>query len=438
VEFRQDPRLMLLNIHLLLPVLWCGSTVSAATALLRWDDPDPFRRERLEERPYTLRASGLLDRFSFEPQPALSPGRRLSGNGIEGTAGSTSSNELYVRSRAQWRAELGDAALAGVALRRDEDLDGRYDAALVGLGLRRERWEAMVHGDVVATKEDIDVQVETTFRAEQYHLRLLSVLVDPVYNDKQNDGRYTRYPLTLFTNSWWQLNESTRLYGFAQINLPMQLELATTGQRATDRETASGLGIAMQPLATWVWSLELEGLHGDRAQRFDADLLTGPAREAWELDQSDPLPVPRFDPGPWPLREVRRRYVATTTEVRQTFPDQMAGWLGLRALYLREIDTRDSAAESLHLRRREYLLYGGWRWPVAQQRAYVSPTLFVNRFSGEGSPDQADERAWQVKLAPAFDVVLDQQRQALLTLNLTMRLDEPGFGGGNAQVFIPF
>ncbi len=91
-----------------------------------------------------------------------------------------------------------------------------------------------------------------------------------------------------------------------------------------------------------------------------------------------------------------------------------------------------------YLRRREDLLYGGARWPFAQQRAYVSPSLFVNRFVGGGSPDQADERAWQVKLSPAIDVVLDRQRQALLTLSLSMRLDEPGFGGGNTQVFIPF
>lgn len=423
---------------LLLPVLWCGTSLSAATALLRWDDPNPFRRDRLEERPYTLRATGLLDRFSFEFQPALGHHHRLTGNGLEGTAGSISSDELYVRTRAQWQAELDSLVLAGIQLRRDEDLDGRYDTALLGLGLRRNHWTGLVHGDIVATKEDIDVHLETTWQTDQHHVRLVCVLVDPAFNDKQDDEQYSRYPVTLFANTGWQVSASTRLYGFGQLTLPMELEQAATGHRATDRESSGGLGITTDVSGTWAWGVEVEGLHGNRTQRFDSDLLTGAAREAWEWDQSDPLPVPRFDPGSRPLRTMHRHYVATTTEMRQTLPDSRARWIGFRALYVREVDTRTAPATGSQLRRREYLVYGGGRWPVAQQRAYVSPTLFINRFLGEGSPEQADGRAWQVKLAPAIDVVLDQQRQAMLTINLSMRLYEPGFGGGNAQVFIPF
>lgn len=44
----------------------------------------------------------------------------------------------------------------------------------------------------------------------------------------------------------------------------------------------------------------------------------------------------------------------------------------------------------------------------------------------------------KVKRSPATEQVLDRQRQALLTLNPSMRLYEPGCGGGNAQVFIRF
>lgn len=426
------------------------SSLAGATALLRWDEPDPFRREQLAERPYSLTATGLLDRFSFEAQPALAPERRLVGNGLVALAGSTRSRELYVRSQARMEIGLDGLGLAGLRLRRDEDLDGRFEQYLIGLGLGLGDWQVWAWGDVQATKEDIDVHLEGAWRPDtERHLRLRTVLVDPAYNDKQDDGRYRRAPISLMLDGSWRVAD-WRWYGFGRANLPMLLEMSDSGIRARDAAYAGGLGLAYLPDLAWQAGLELEGLYGRRRQDFLPELLSTEAHANWQADQDDPLPdgLRRFDPGPWPERALDRRYLAATIEARYLQSDGQLAWLGMRALSLREDDRRQAMDDnSLTLRRREYLFYCGWRYPLADDRLRLSPTLFFNRYLGTerersvdpaGDDSDSHERAWQVKLAPAIDIILDRDRRAVLTLNLSLMLYEPKFGGGNVQLFLPF
>ncbi len=393
--------------------------VSVEVGAVNWLEPEPFRRDRLEGRQFDYNAESFLHRFSFEPKPALSEQRVLRGNGIEGVAGSSRSRELYVRSEVRLELPLDGPGFAGYRFRRHEDFDGRFDENLVGGGLRYGGWQAGVWGDVVGAKEDIDIHGDVQWSDDRGNrFRATVVAVDAVFNSKQNDGVYERYPYTYYLGGRWQITPQLAVYGFGNVNTPMELQLDSINLRAEDEQYSGGLGVDVAVTESVSAGLRVEGLYGLREQRG----LDGPVQEEQRL---------------------RRSYGAVTAEMRQSLDQGEQRWFGVRYLQLTENDRRPrDPMETMEMERREYTVYAGRRWHLRESIAFA-PGVFLayhdntEVFPGDEDSDDSD-RGFYGKLAPAVEFTVNQRTGGRIALNPTLRLHRAAFGGGNVQVYLPF
>ncbi|TVR48147.1 MAG: hypothetical protein EA402_00740 [Planctomycetota bacterium] len=461
-------------------LLCFGADVAQA---LEWENPEPFRRERLQGRQFSYNSESFLHRLSFEPKPGLGGARRLGAtdSGIEGVAGSTRNDELYVRSELRLRKDFDQPAFAAARFRRSEDFDGYYHEALVGLGIDYEGWEVSLHGDVQAAKENVDVHLRFGWSDPESDNRLHAtiVAVDWLFNEKQVGGFYEQQPLTYHLAGSWQLLEPLTLYGFAAYNAPSRLIWNRYGTSSVDRQASAGIGLRWLPAEGWSLSLENEGLYGTRRTQASAgsqalDILF-PQEEAFAggferlLTPGELLLLDRLNPGQGglferqgpPRQRLRRSYLSSTMEVVQDLAEGEQRWLGLRYFRLREDDRRNPGDWAMsHSTRREYTLYVGQRWQLPQllPRLAVAPTLYVayhdnhlefpqsqlntlpmgeQGFVGGGYLDQRDV-GFYGKLAPAIEYTVIRESQAVISINPTIFLHRAAFGGGNVQVYIPF
>lgn len=384
---------------------------------LDWREPEPFRRDRLAGRSFDYNAESFLHRFSFEPKPALDGRRRLQGSGLEGVGGSTRSRELYVRMDGRLELPLDGPAFAGYRFRRDEDFDGRFDQNLIGGGVRLDGWQLGVWGDVVGAKEELDLHGDIRWADGSGNaVRASLVAVDAIFNGKQREGTYQRYPYTLYLSGRWQASEAVALYGFTNLNTPMRLDDLSTRLRSDDEQYSAGIGLAVALTESVDAGLELEGLRGRRERRG----MDEPLAEEQRL---------------------RRDYAAITAEVRHSPHAGEQRWLGVRHLFFDENDRRPSEpSAALRQERRETTLYLGRRWSF-NERVGFAPVVYLAHLDVRetGSDDDTDrETGFYGKFSPAIELLVNQRTGGLIVLNPTIRLHEAAFGGGNVQVYLPF
>lgn len=411
---------MLVNRQKLAP-WWMGlfCIMLSGQAAAEWYGPQPFRQDRLNGRSLEYNAESFLHRFSFEPKPAIGIDARAREEGLYVAAGSTRSNELYVNMRAHAELDMDGPAFAEYRFRRFEDLDGIYDSNLVGVGAAFGDWRASVLGDVVATKEDVDLHYELQWaNGRGSRLRAVLVQVDPLYNTKQGEGAYERYPVTAYLEGAWRTPGNVTVYGFLNANLPTRLRNAAEQFRLRDRQYSAGLGFDMPLSRNWELALELEGLTGLR-RREGHDGLSAE-------DQ-----------------HLRRRSAVGTLELRQFVRDDLSAWYGVRHRYLDERDRRPEAPDAWHRStRRETMVYAGVRWQWRPRVAF-RPGVFLNVVDNQArypfDPGNSDEASgFYGKLAPAVEFLVNRRTGGTITVNPTLRLHRAAFGGGNIQASFPF
>lgn len=182
---------------LLLPTL----LLSSVSAYAGWTGPEPFRLERLEGRQFDYNLESFLQRLSFTEKPIHDFAPLWQQNGWYGTGGSSRGKEFYVHSQLQQKLQFEAPVFAGFRHKRSEDLDGRYDRTLFGVGYQAEQaWDLGVWADVSGAKEDMDLQFEANrqFNNGSWLTGAL-VLADVFYNSKTyGDNRYQQSPVTLY------------------------------------------------------------------------------------------------------------------------------------------------------------------------------------------------------------------------------------------------
>ena len=121
-------------------------------------EPEPFRREEQDDRSFDYDKQSFIDRFSYRFDLNSYREWEKYREGFRISAGSISSDEMYVASQFQKKWFLDDWLFTTLRYRRDEDFDSRFDRVLLGVGL-----QGFAHcsfttlADVVQEKEDIDL-----------------------------------------------------------------------------------------------------------------------------------------------------------------------------------------------------------------------------------------------------------------------------------------
>ncbi|TVR17858.1 MAG: hypothetical protein EA401_00180, partial [Planctomycetota bacterium] len=373
----------------------------------------------------------FLHRLSFEAQPRLLQQRRLTGNGIEGTAGSTRGSELYVRSHLRLHADLNERWFAEASHRRSEDFDGRYDTLLTGAGVRHHKWQAALLADVEGAKENIDMHLRLGWQASDDQLLRLSIVGSDVpFNDKQSSATYDRQPYTAHLYGAMQPWEALQVRGFLNLNMPMRLDHPDSGMRSEDEGIAAGISAHLSLGDQWHMAMSLEGRYR--------------LRHSWLDDIPDDPMDTQF-----PEQRLRRNNLVAKGEVGTQHHDGSQSWMGMRAFYLKETDRRpsdDSGAE--HINRREYTIYAGHRRHI-HGHWHAAPSIFLARHDIEidrphVDPDDDDREVYERdvgfygKFSPTLEYRVLADRQGVISLIPHFRLHRAAFGGGNVQVFLPF
>ncbi|MFN2309665.1 MAG: hypothetical protein ABR553_08000 [Gammaproteobacteria bacterium] len=404
-------------------LLLSAATVGQAQSLLRplgFPDPQPFRLDdALNGRDFEYNSESFLHRFTFRSLTPLSSGLAQDREGLYGTAGSTKSNELYTVMYLQKTLPLDDDYFLRYRFVRDEDFDGRYDRNLLGFGRNLgERWSFSFSGDVQGDKSRIDLETELSWRGEDgSHARFALVAPDALFNDKQREAQFTRHPYTGFIDLRWQVHTGVSLWMFANHNAPSRLRSEALDLDFSDRGTAAGLGADTVLGARWRLSAWLEG---ESSRRIRTSLS----------DVTDPV---RFT----------RRYREAGAQLSRDVMPKLEGWTGIRLLRLDE-DGRHTleVLDQRQLSRDEVLVYAGVSWRLGSRYRF-HPGVYLNRFDNDETFAHAptrnrDEAGIEAKLALPLELNVHRASGATLTINPTLRLHRPAFGGGNIQAHIPF
>lgn len=399
-------------------VFGLGAVAVAHHAAADWREPQPFRRDAVDGRQFDYNAESFLHRFTFEPVPGLSSEATPPRDGIYGTAGSTRSDELYTRQEIQLTADFDGPTYFRYRYRRFEDFDGRYDSNLIGLGSELGQGSgvtASLYGDVEGAKENVDLHGELAWDGgDGDHLRAVVVAPDFIFNDKQGDAEYGRYPFTYYLAGGYRLGEA-QLYGFANYNDNTRLHDHVDNFTYRYQQGRAGLGVEVPFADAWEAGLEVEGLYTTR-----------------ELDD-------RGD-SVHPEQRLRRRHTQVTGELRYAYSARTAFWGGVRYFRLVERERRPGDGERVDRHDRlERMAYAGVTRRLSE-RLQLAPGVFINhadiRAREDGERD--DESGFYAKLTLPLQVTVNQSTGGYVALNPTARLHRAAFGGGNVQVYLPF
>lgn len=380
-------------------------------------DPRPFRRDQeIAGRDFDYNDVSFLHRFTYRHRPERTAEWDLHPQGFRATAGSVKSREFYVVGELRKTFDLDERLFAEYRYRIDEDFDGDYDRSLIGAGVRLPRgWSFTTLGQIERAKENLDIYFEAAWESRPgCGLRFALVLPDAVYDRKTEEAEYEKKPLTGFASFDWVWRGGGRLGMWGNVNPDLTL------QSEADRFTydqISGGGYAGLPL----------GEHWE----FRADARA----EKGSSDQIDLVPESRVE------RHMNRDHLEAGVEIVRHASESWSAWLGLRTFRLDERDQRIyEPARDRELVRRERMAYGGVSWRVSDN-VLLWPGIYwlfpdsTERYPQEPELDIAHD-ATRAKLA--FPIEICFSSKSILTLNPTLRLDEPRSGGGNVQLQIPW
>ncbi|WP_215396752.1 hypothetical protein [Rheinheimera oceanensis] len=394
-------------------------TATSLQASNGWHGPEPFRLERLDGRQFDYNIESFLQRLSFTEQPIQTASPLWQQNGWYGTGGSSRGREFYVHSLMQQKLSFDAPVFAGFRHKRSEDLDGRYDRTLFGIGYQAEQqWELGVWGDISGAKEEMDLQFEA-HRAydDGSYATAAVVLADVFYNSKTySDNRYEQSPVTLYLAGAKMLGQQ-QLAGFVNLNLTTRYADEPARQLFTDKQYSVGVNWQRELLQGARVLVQAHGLYGRRSA---GALLTEPQSADWLLV---------------------RRFQQLNAEWQQA-PAANSFNFGLQANRLTEQDSRASLERTAAEYRREAFAYvrterpisENWLWRPTLYTGYANVTSELRQHSDEPLKDNG----WLAKVSPNVVWQLSELTGAYLTINPTVKLHNLQFGGGNVQVFVPF
>ena len=379
-----------------------------------------MRGDEIDGRDYDLKDDAFMQRFSYRFLPERERAWFDDPSGFRGTYGSVSSDEFYVFQEFRQRVRIHDGLYFALRHVRKEDLDTRYDRTLTGLGVKFENGlDLAAYAEMFAVKEGIDVQFEARYRClGGSDARIAFVLVDAP-SEKSDEFDDERAPFTLFLDGTLRLPGGGHIYGWANFNTHFRRQLKLEGFDWTYSQEMAGARITVPLFEAWRVSGSVRGEVGDRTRRIVDPTLAAP-----EIEQ-------RFS----------RRGLIADVEVERRFSRTLDAWAGFRYVRLKERDYRpEDITETSRLRRREFLLHAGVKLQI---RDYLSfwPGIYFdvidNRESFIANPvrRERDEDEIEAKLNLPFTWHIGE---ATLTLNPTLMLSDPSFGGGNVQVEFPF
>lgn len=385
-----------------------------------WAGPEPFRLERLEGRQFDYNLESFLQRLSFTEKPIHDNTPLWQQNGWYGTGGSSRGKEFYVHSLLQQKLQFEAPVFAGFRHKRSEDLDGRYDRTLFGVGYQADKaWDLGVWADVSGAKEDMDLQFEANRQfSNGSWLTGAVVLADVFYNSKTyGENRYQQSPVTLYSAAGQQFEEQ-QLSGFLNLNLKTRYQDAAAEQLFSDEQYSAGLNWQTRLSVNTELAVQAQGLYGRRSMQ---QLQLG-------LSESDWL--------------MRRRFQQLNVELRQADGGLRPLTYGLQANRLQELDSRFAEGQRAAENRRELFSYiatehalqGNW---LAKPVLYVGYASARSEFRQQGDEPLRDN-GWLAKISPNFIWQLSTQTGAYVVINPTVKLHNLQFGGGNVQVFMPF
>lgn len=384
-----------------------------------WRDPHPQRLDGfVEGREFLYNSSSFINRFSLR-QLSVSPAPGE--DGLSGTGGSISGDELYLETNLQKTLYFDNGRYAVLArAQRREDFDGRFDRQILGVERRfGESWRGMFSADISGDKGEVDFQYEVSWQPDEARkLRLALIQVDRLYNNKgNNDNKYERTPVTMFAHYRQQLGSR------------LGVDLAVNySPRAQYEDRDSGLAVSGDQLRvagslrvglTNEWASELSFKFEDTEREFN------PLTPAANVGQD------AFS------RHMRSITFALQSDApaqyhlgAQYFTLDEHGWFG------------QNLASSGYHRRDEVLLFAGMTL-ARRDTSWWQPTLTVGAIDVDRELWQRPENnrrddEWQARLTMPWRYIVHQQSGAMLTLNPTFNLDSLRFGGGNIQLHWPF
>lgn len=395
--------------------LFFSFTVQAESS---WRDPHPQRLDGfVEGREFSYNVESFLHRFSYRQ---LSPGPLTGRDGLYGTGGSITGDELYLEANLQ-KTLYFDNDVYGIVGRmmRREDFDGRFDRQMLGVARRfGNEWEGRFMADITGDKGRVDFQIEADWHPNEHHsLRTAVVMTDRLYNTKSDsDNEYLRTPVTVFGHYSWSaggymadlaLNVSPKVrYLDRTLNLDVnseQVRVAALFSAPLGGRLRTGLDIKVERTDRNYAQLAPSEASADEPFRRRTQQVS------WTLKNE-------ADPRRWHGGVMYFRF-------------RENGWFG------------QEFATSGHHWRDEAYVFAGARLGVSDT-SWWEPTLYAGNVDMDRQWTQRPEynrteERWVVKLSAAWRYVVNQQSGAVLTLNPTFRLHSLGFGGGNIQLHWP-
>lgn len=384
-----------------------------------WRDPHPQRLDGfVEGREFLYNSSSFINRFSYRQlsdEPA--PGE----DGLSGTGGSISGDELYLEANLQKTLYFDNERYGFVArMQRREDFDGRFDRQLLGVERRfGDDWRAALVADVSGDKGQVDFQYEATWHPDdERKLRLALIQVDRLYNNKGNsDNKYARTPVTVFAH--YQQQVSAAFGADLAINYSPRAQYEDRANGLNIRGDQLRVAASMSFIVSDNWRSELSFNYENTDREFrslNADTLAG--------------------------QDVfRRRMRSATWQVISDTAAQYHGGVHYFTLDEQGWFGHNLATSGVH-RRDEAVLFAGLTM-ARGATSWWEPTLYIGKIDAgremwQRPYDNRQYDEWQVRLNLPWRYLLHQQSGAVLTLNPTLNLGSLKFGGGNIQLHWPF
>jgi len=245
---------------------------------------------------------------------------------------------------------------------------------------------------------------------------LAVVLPDATFNRKAEGQEYLDRPVTFFSEAYWSRAGGPEGGLWLNVNPTLRLHQDAGDLDFTYEQVSGGMFGSLPLTDTWRVSAELRAEEGSREWQFAA-------------------------PGGAETRHLDRSHFAFGVEFERPAVERLGGWFGARYFELIEDESRTvDMSRDGELSQRETTFFAGiyWRWHervLFWPGVYVSLPDNVSDFPEDPSRQREQSDVFGKITAP---VEISFAKNGYLTLNLTLRLDEPSSGGGNIQVYYPF
>ena len=330
-------------------------------------EPEPFRREEQDDRSFDYDKQSFIDRFSYRFDLNSYREWEKYREGFRISAGSISSDEMYVASQFQKKWFLDDWLFTTLRYRRDEDFDSRFDRVLLGVGLQGfAHWSFTTLADVVQEKEDIDLHFELGWQeqprkpGQQYdetqgigsRVRLALVLADRFFNGKNDEGFYSTKPVTVFAEGVHAFGLSSFVHFWANYNSKLSLTLHEDDSEFRYEQISGGARVDLALSEQLRLHLRLREEQGEQNRNGNPELTS----------------VQDFD----------RESMIAEVQLDFQISEQISTWLGARYFFLDEDDQRiNRLPKEREITRYESMGHTGVKWRISE-RLKFSPGVYLN------------------------------------------------------------